>query len=126
MNPTDPNSVPPLDSTDPSAQKPWKKPPEPQQQTDNGTVIADGGGVVEAGVEGASLGADIVSGAADIAGGAIEVVGNVAAGAIEGAGEVAGAAIEGAGGCADGCGGCSLALLITLFAAAGTAMAFFR
>src|SRR5688572_27836500 len=139
MNPTDPdederenpNKIPPIPPIEGSEPKPWQKEPPPQQQqqpTDNGSgaVDAGGGDLAEAGVEGAGLVGDIVSGAGDLAGGAIEVVGSVAAGAIEGAGSAAGAALEGAGGCADGCGGCSLAILVTLFAAAGTAMALFR
>jgi hypothetical protein len=64
---------------------------------------------------------------ADVAGGAIEVAGNVAGGAIEVAGGVLeGAGEAAAGGCAEGCGGCSLAVLVTLFATAGTALACCR
>ena len=96
MNPTDPSAIPPDEGTP----KPWHKPQQDHEQAE-----AESG----------------------------NAVGDLAAGAVEGAGEVAGAALEGAsaaldvaGGCADGCSGCSLALLITLFAATGTAMAFFR
>src|SRR5262245_26215931 len=130
MNPTDPSQLPSDGTVPPDPQKPWQKPQQQQQQNDGGSSAADtgsgAGDAIEAGVDGAILGGDVVSGAADTAGGAIEAVGNVAGGAIEAAGEVAGGALEAAGGCADGCGGCSLALLVTLFAAASTAMAIFR
>lgn len=132
MNPTEPGAVPPEElPAEPGAvppnppvpqPKPWEKPQQhpPQQQTDNGTPVVDGVAAVEVGVQGASLGAEIIGGAA-------EVAGAVAGGAIEAAGEVAGGAIEiAAGGCAEGCSGCSLAVLVLLFAAAGSAMGFFR
>lgn len=93
----------PIDPLDPNAlppedgsPKPWHKPSPP----------ADGG-TADAG----SAAGNLVDGAAEVAGGALEV---------------AGGALDVAGGCLDGCSGCSLAILVTLFAAAGTAMAFFR
>lgn len=49
--------------------------------------------------------------------------GEVVGGVVEGVGEVVGGSLEAAGGCAEGCGGCAAAVLIALFAAAGTAMA---
>ena len=83
--------------------KPWNK---PQPQPDEGQN--DGG----------STAGNIIDGAAEVAGGALDAVGSV----VEGAGSV----LEGAGGCLDGCSGCSLAILVTLLATAGTAMAVFR
>jgi hypothetical protein len=98
MNPTDPNAAP-----DDTQSKPWNK-PQDDHEKQNVDILGDGG-LVD------SAGADIIS-AASNAGGSV----------VEGAG----AALDVAGGCADGCAGCSLAILVTLFAAAGTAMALFR
>jgi hypothetical protein len=50
---------------------------------------------------------------------------NAGAEVVGAAAEVAGGAAEAAGGCLEGCGGCAAAMLLMLFGAAGTAMAFF-
>src|SRR5438105_1103251 len=124
MNPNDPDVPNPEEQpADPNAQQPGEKPkPNPGnlkkgQQSHTGgpdgtdaIIIADGGGLVDAGVASASLGAEVVSGAADAAGGALEAAGS----ALEGAGS----ALEAAGGCLEGCGSCSLAMLLMLSAAA--------
>lgn len=61
--------------------------------------------------DGRSTAGNVIDGAAEVTGGALEA---------------ASGALDLAGGCLDGCSGCSLAVLVTLSAAAGTAMAFFR
>jgi len=77
--------------------KPWNR-PQSGDENQNNNAAADGG-----------------SAAGEIVGGALEATG-----------EIVGGALEVAGGCLDGCSGCSIAILITLFATAGTAMAVFR
>ena len=123
MNPLDPNAL-PGDPND-GQPKPWQKQPPPPADDGGSSAANAGNGVgdaIDAGVQGAGLVGDVIRGAGDLAAGAIEGAGEVAGAAIEGAGS----ALEVASGCADGCSGCSLALLVTLFAAAGTAMAIFR
>ena len=101
MNPTDPGALPAG-----ALPKPWHK-PQPGDDGNNSTA-ADAGNAL----------GGLAEGAADVAGGALEATGSVA--------DAAGGVLEGAGGCLDGCSGCSLAILVTLFAAAGTATALFR
>ncbi len=60
---------------------------------------------------------DASSGISDGVGGVLDVVGSV--------GEATSAGLETAGGCFEGC-SCSLAVVISLTAATGTAYAFFR
>lgn len=93
---------------------------------DDAVLLMNGAGVtgdlISAGVEGA---AEVASGAGEVLSGAVDALGSAAdaiGGVVEGAGNV----LEGASGCLDGCSGCSLALLVTLFVAAGTAWAMFN
>jgi hypothetical protein len=115
MNPTDPEEVPTPDEPTPDSvePKPWHK-PQDEHQEDAHPAIADGGAgtgdLIDAG-----------AGALNVAGGAAEIA-DAAGSALEGAG----GALEAAGGCLEGCRSCSLAVLLMLFAAAGTAMALFR
>ena len=136
LNPsaTPENTYPVTPEALPLQPRPWEKPqPQPNPPAAGGggnSAFVDGvavtGDVASTGANLVGFAAEVTSGAIDLAGGAVGAVGEVAGAALEGAGEVAGAALEGAGGCADGCAGCSLAILFLLFATAGTAMALFH
>jgi hypothetical protein len=101
---------------DPNQRKPWRNP-----NADANAVNASNSGPVDA-----TPAADLVAGVGDLASGAIDAAGAAASGALEAGGEVLGGAVEAAGGCADGCGSCSLALVILGFIVANTAFAIFR
>ncbi|AMV24796.1 hypothetical protein VT84_10395 [Gemmata sp. SH-PL17] len=137
MDPLNPNATPEntppvVPGTLPLQPRPWDKPqPQPNPPAASGnSAFVDGvavtGDIASTGANLVGFAAEVTSGAIDLAGSAAGAVGEVAGAALEGAGEVAGAALEGAGGCADGCAGCSLAILFLLFATAGTAMALFH
>ncbi len=85
----------------------------------------NGGGVGDALAGAADLASPVVSGL-DLASGAVGAAGDVVAGGAEVVGEVASGALEGIGAVAEGCGSCSLAVLVMLFAAVGTAFALVR
>ncbi len=114
---TDADSPDPAPPNDPLL-NPWDQPQdEPEEEgTAHATDWNGTGDLIDASVQGTMLAGDLLSA------GALDAAAEGAGAAIEGAG----AAIEAVGGVAEGCVGCSLAVLITLFAAAGSAMAFFR
>ena len=109
MNPSDlgPDGL-PLD--------PLPLPPEEEQDTANrlGDALGGTGDLVE----GAVGGLDLLSGIGDGISGAAEAVGSAVSGAAEGLGS----AVEGVGAVAQGCGSCSLAVLLML-APVGAAVA---
>jgi hypothetical protein len=108
----------PIDPTNP---KPWHNPEQEQPRTDTGAggaegAVVDGGSAMAEGVGAAA------EGAGALAEGIAEGVGAVA----EGIGQGLGAVAEGAGGCLEGCGGCSLAILVMLFVTAQAAFAMLK
>lgn len=112
MDPYNPEVVPPLPST----------PAEEEQKHSAAGAVGD---VLGAGFDGA----DAVAGIGDAVGSAASAIGDVASGAAEvvgevasSAGEAAGAVVEGIGAVAEGCGSCSLAVLVML-ASVGAAVA---